>query len=239
MDPVALAPPLATGPLGRVLGRSLRTDSLVYSIAHDLGSAIIEGRLPAGASISSVEVARRFHTSRAPVRDALLVLEREGLISTSVGRASRVTHVPLKDIREIYEIRAELYALVGQRFVRYAPDDAIRHLRSINDLLVQFEAVDDIDSFFWKNLEFRDYEARAAGNERLRQILDSVGLQTLVVRHAGLAQPGRLAESVRHHEQLLQAYESRNEGLAVAVMRTILIGSLAMVERAKWDGISP
>jgi len=44
---------------------------------------------------------------------------------------------------------------------------------------------------------------------------------------------------VRDHEQLLQAYESRNEGLAVAVMRTILIGSLAMVERAKWDGIAP
>ena len=236
-EPVAVTSP-PHGPLARVLGRSLRDDSLVFTIAHDLGSAIIEGRLPAGASISSVDVARRFHTSRAPVRDALLVLEREGLISTSVGRASRVTHVPLKDIREIYEIRAELHALVAQRFVRYAPDEAIVTLRRMNDKLVAFAEKGDVDSFFWLNLEYRDVEARAAGNERLRQLLDSVGLQTLVVRHAGIAQPGRLAASVRNHEQQLQAYESRNEGLAVAVMRTIVIGSLAMVERAKWDGIA-
>jgi DNA-binding GntR family transcriptional regulator len=227
------------GPLARVLGRSLRDDSLVFTIAHDLGSAIIEGRLPAGASISSVDVALRFNTSRAPVRDALLVLEREGLISTSVGRASRVTHVPLKDIREIYEIRAELHALVAQRFVRSASDDGIATLRALNARLVAFAEAGDVDAFFWLNLEYRDVEAHAAGNERLRQLLDSVGLQTLVVRHAGIAQPGRLAESVRLHEQQLQAYEARNEGLAIAVMRTIVIGSLAMVERANWAGMSP
>jgi DNA-binding GntR family transcriptional regulator len=227
------------GPLARVLGRSLRSDSLVFTIAHDLGSAIIEGRLPAGAAVSSVDVARRFDTSRAPVRDALLVLEREGLVSTSVGRASRVTHVALKDIREIYEIRAELYALVAQRFVRYAADDAIASLRRLNDRLIALAAANDVDQFFWVSLDFRDVEAHAAGNERLRQLLDSVGLQTLVVRHEALAQPGRLAASVHDHEMLLKAYEARNEALAVAVMRTIVVGSLAMVEREKWEGIVP
>src|SRR6202020_705739 len=94
---------------------------------------------------------------------------------------------------------------------------------------------DDVDGFFWLSLEFRDVEAQAAGNERLRQVLDSVGLQSLVVRHAGIALPGRLQTSVRQHEDLLRAYEARNEALAVAVMRTIVVGSLANVERAKWD----
>jgi DNA-binding GntR family transcriptional regulator len=238
MKRVAPTPRQTTGPLTRVLGRSIKLDSLVFSIAHDLGSKIIEGALPAGASISSVDVARRFKTSRAPVRDALLVLEREGLVSTSVGRASRVTHVALKDIREIYEIRAELFALVAQRFVRYAPDAAITELRALSQRLVELAAAGNVDGFFWLSLEFRDVEAQAAGNERLRQVLDSVGLQTLVVRHAGIAQPGRLETSVRQHEDLLRAYEARNEALAVAVMRTIVIGSLANIERVKWDGIS-
>ena len=237
---VPIGGPIATvhGPLARVLGRSLREDSLVFTIAHDLGSAIIRGLLPAGASISSVDVARRFHTSRAPVRDALLVLEREGLISTSVGRASLVQHVALEEIREIYEIRAELYALVAQRFVRHAPDDAIAMLRLINERLMTATAKNDIESFFWVSLEFRDVEAHAAGNERLRQLIDSVGLQTLVVRYAGLSQPGRLVEGLRYHEQLIQAYETRNEALAAALMRTQVIASLAVVERYKWDGIA-
>ena len=238
-DPQDPFPSEPHGPLARVLARSLRWDSLVFRIAHDLGSRIVTGALPPGASISSVDVARRFHTSRAPVRDALLVLEREGLVTTSVGRASRVTHIALRDLREIYEIRADLYGLVAMRVVRYAAATEIAALRRINDMLVRLAAADDLEGYFWANLEFRDVEAHAAGNERLRQLLDALGLQTLVTRHAGISHPGRLAVSVRDHEALVSAYERRDEPAAVATARAIVEGSLATIERHKWPGLSP
>ncbi len=242
MEPVsdaATAPAESRGPLARVLARSLRMDSLVYRIAYDLGSQIVEGKLAPGASISSVDVARRYHSSRAPVRDALLVLEREGLLTTSVGRASRVTRIPLKALRELYEIRAELYTFVAQRVVRYATDAQIANLRRINTQLVELAAAGDLESYFWMNLNFRDAEAHAADNQRLRELLDALGLQTLVTRHAGISHPGRLELSVRDHERLVSAYERRDEAAAMSVAREIVEESLAAMQRNKWNGLTP
>lgn len=221
-------------PLTRVLERSVSRDALVFDIARSVGSAIIEGTLPPGASISSVAVARRFRTSRAPVRDALLILEREGLVETSVGRASRVTRVAFEEIREIYEIRANLHALVSERVVRYASDDQLLALRRLHEELARRAKAGDVDGYFWSNVEFRDTEARLSGNRHLAQLLDSLGLRTLLARHVSLSLPGRLAQSVVDHERLLRAYESRNETLAVAVTRTIVAAGLSAIERAGW-----
>ena len=226
------------GTLERVLARSLDPASLVFRIARDVGAQIIVGSLAPGARISSVELAQRYDASRAPVRQALLVLEREGLITTaSAGRAPSVRRLALEELREIYEIRANLYGLVAQRCVRHASDADIAGLRAINERLVALAAANDLDGYFWTNLEFRDEEARVAGNERLRQLLDALGLHTLVTRYAGLSLPNHLTASVHDHESLLRAYEARNETLAVAVARSIVHASLTGMEQFNWSGI--
>jgi DNA-binding GntR family transcriptional regulator len=102
---------------------------------------------------------------------------------------------------------------------------------------VALAAANDLDGYFWANLEFRDEEARVAGSERLRQLLDALGLHTLVTRYAGLSLPKHLAASVHDHESLLRAYEARNEALAVAVGRSIVLASLAGMEQFNWSGI--
>lgn len=226
------------GTLERVLARSLDPTSLVFRIARDVGAQIIVGSLPPGTRISSVDLAQRYDASRAPVRQALLVLEREGLITTaSAGRAPSVRRLTLEELREIYEIRANLYGLVAQRCVRHASDAQIAGLRSINERLVALATADDLDGYFWTNLEFRDEEARVAGSQRLRQLLDALGLHTLVTRYAGLSLPKHLPASVHDHESLLRAYEARNEALAVAVGRSIVLSSLAGMEQFNWAGI--
>jgi DNA-binding GntR family transcriptional regulator len=226
------------GTLGRVLARSLDPASLVFRIARDIGAEIIVGALAPGARISSVDLARRYTTSRAPVRQALLVLEREGMITTaSAGRAPSVRRLTLAALREIYEIRVNLYGLVAERCVRHTTDAQLAGLRLFNDRLVALASAGDLEGYFWTNLEFRDEEARIAGNERLRQLLDALGLHVLVTRYAGLSLPRRLDASVRDHESLLRAYETRNVELAVAVARAIVQASLAGMEAFDWAGI--
>ena len=221
-----------TSPLARVLERSIDPDSLVFSIAHALGTAIIQGTLGPGASISSVAIARSFETSRAPVRDALIVLEREGLIETANGRAARVTRIALDEIRMAYEVRAALHALIAERIVKSADDKQISDLRERHLALIALAQSGDVDGYFWSNLEFRDAEARAAGNDCARQVLDSLGLRTLLARHVSLSLPHRLQQSVDDHERLIEAYASRNELLAVAITRTIVMAGLAAIERS-------
>jgi DNA-binding GntR family transcriptional regulator len=221
-----------TWPLTRVLERSIDRDSLVFPIAHALGAAIIQGTLAPGSSISSVAIARAFSTSRAPVRDALIVLEREGLLETANGRAARVIRMALDEVQMVYEVRAALHALIAERIVRGAGDEQIADLRAHHLALTELAETADVDGYFWSNIEFRDAEARVAGNACARQVLDSLGLRTLLVRHVSLSLPNRLRQSVNDHERLIEAYESRNELLAIAITRTIVSEGLAAIERS-------
>ena len=96
--------------------------SLVDRIVEDLARRIIDGSLPPGADVNSVDLARRFSTSRTPVREALLTLQREGLVDIPARRRPRVAPVTLSQARELYEIRASLHALVSELIVAGSPD---------------------------------------------------------------------------------------------------------------------
>ena len=73
--------------------------------------------------MNSAELARRFSTSRTPVREALLLLERESLVIVPPRRRPYVSPVDMAQVREVYEIRASLYALVSELLVARASDD--------------------------------------------------------------------------------------------------------------------
>src|SRR5258708_12955872 len=96
------------GIFGRVVERSTPLDSLVGSIAEWIGLAIIEGRLQPGDDLISLDLSRQFHTSRTPIREALLLLEREGLVTILPHRRASVTRVSLSKALEISHAPATL-----------------------------------------------------------------------------------------------------------------------------------
>src|SRR5690242_9948934 len=89
-----------------------RKDSLVGKIASDVAKAISEGRLAPGDELNSVDLASRYGTSRTPVREALMLLEKEGLVEIPPRRRPRVARIDLKEIEDLYTIREVLNELV-------------------------------------------------------------------------------------------------------------------------------
>src|SRR5258708_2535045 len=114
----------------RVLGRSVDPDSLVGSIAAWIAGAIIEDRLRPGDDLNSVDLAKQFATSRTPVREALLILEKEGLVTILPRHRPYVAHISLKEVREIYQVRAHLVMLAAELIVNTASDEAIASLKA-------------------------------------------------------------------------------------------------------------
>ena len=210
--------------------------SLVDRIVEDLARRIIDGSLPPGADVNSVELARRFSTSRTPIREALLTLQREGLVDIPARRRPRVAPVTLAQARELYEIRASLHALVSELIVAGAPDLSV--LASWQAHLRDDAARGDVDAYFWHNVSFRQAEAEVAGNRQLTRLLGSLGLRTLQLRHVSLSLPGRLDRSVADHERLLAAYADGDAVLAVALTRSIIMTGLRSIEASGWSGLA-
>lgn len=217
-----------------MLERSTSPDSLVGRIVEWVASNIIEGHLQPGHDLNSVALAKQFQTSRTPVREALLLLEKEGLVSIPPRRRPHVALISLAEVREIYVVRAHLYTLVSELIVDQASDEAIQSLRPYQARLEEAARAGDRDAYFWGNLSFRATEAEICGNIQVQRVLDSLGLRTLQLRHRNLAYPGRMEQSASDHARLVRAYEERDAPLAKALTRSLVLGGLAAVEHSGW-----
>jgi DNA-binding GntR family transcriptional regulator len=208
------------------------SSSLAFAIFKELAIAIVEGRLPPGEEVNSAELARRFSTSRTPVREALLLLEREGLVIVPPRRRPYVSPVAISQVREIYEIRASLYALVSELVCERATDDDVFGLLSWQAMLRRDAEAGDVDAYFWHNVGFRNAEASLSKNVELQRRLSSLGLQMQRFRYVSLSLPGRLQHSLADHERLVRAYTERDVALAVAVTRSLVMRGFHAIERS-------
>ncbi len=78
-----------------------------------LRSKIVSGHFPQGSALAEPVLAEHFQTSRAPVREALIALEREGLVTFEKTGRTRVRTIGAKDLREIMEARAALESMAA------------------------------------------------------------------------------------------------------------------------------
>ncbi|MDV7394610.1 GntR family transcriptional regulator, partial [Arthrospira platensis SPKY1] len=88
------------------------TLSIPEQIASRVGERILNGAMQPGERIGEQELANEFAVSRGPVREALRILEREGLVTILVRRGAIVTELSTQEIRELMEVRAGLFEVV-------------------------------------------------------------------------------------------------------------------------------
>ena len=218
--------------MARILENSDRTNPRVSAIAQQIGCSIIEGHLHPGDDLNTVDLSKQFQTSRTPVKEALLLLEKEGLVTIVPYRRPFVAQVSLEEVREIYQVRAHLLMLTAELIVNTASDETIASLRAFLQPMREMAAAHDIDGIFWASVAFRNREAEICGNRQVKHILDSLGFRTLQLRHLSMS----VAPSERRisdRERLVSAYEERDASLAMALTRAMVLRSLAIIEQSE------
>jgi DNA-binding GntR family transcriptional regulator len=210
--------------------------SLVSNIACELAADIIEDLRKPGDDLNSVELSRRFGTSRTPIREALMLLEKEGLVQIPPRRRPRVAALDTDEVREIYHARAALFDLIATDVARFAPADGIATLRApLADMEGAYRNK-DLNGFVWANVDFYDRNTQLANNRTVKRILDSLLLRTLRLRRLSLSQPDRMQKSLDDNTRLLKAYEDRDANLAAALIRSNHMNALAALEKCMGGG---
>jgi DNA-binding GntR family transcriptional regulator len=94
---------------------------IIHRVIRD---EILAGQLPAETWISQVQLAKRFGVSRGPVREAMRLLEREGLIDATLNQRARVTPVSVDDLEQLYAARIVHEGLgIAISVPRFSPDE--------------------------------------------------------------------------------------------------------------------
>jgi DNA-binding GntR family transcriptional regulator len=205
--------------------------SLVSNIACELAAEIIENLRKPGDDLNSVELSRRFGTSRTPIREALMLLEKEGLVQIPPRRRPRVAVLATDEVRDIYNARAALFDLIATDVARSASADDIAALRKPLAEMEHAYRNADLNSFVWANVDFYDQNTQLANNRTVKRILDSLLLRTLRLRRLSLSQPDRMHKSLDDNTRLLKAYEERDADLAAALIRSNHMNALQALEK--------
>jgi DNA-binding GntR family transcriptional regulator len=115
---------------------------------HDaLREAILGGDLRAGAVLSQVSIAENFGVSRGPVREALRLLQREGLVDAELNRRVRVAEFSVGDLEELYAMRVVNEALAVRATV---PHLTSQELEELHRCLEEMDATAGVDVHAWE-----------------------------------------------------------------------------------------
>ncbi len=202
--------------------------SLVSDIACSVGADILQGILPPGADINSVELARTFKTSRTPTRESLLLLEKEGLVEIPPRRRPRVVAPTTADVAELYEVRATIMMVIAEDAARRIDPAGLESLRETVGKLRQSH--DDPEAYFWAGVDFHEQIAVISTNRTMQRFLNSLILRTLRLRRLSIRQPGRIDRSLEDHVRLFRAIEEGDAELAKALVRSNLMGAFKAIK---------
>ena len=176
-------------------------------VYDELRADMISCHLAPGTEIRETELAARFGVSKSPVRDALMRLEREGLVITLPRQGYRVAPVSLTDIQDMFHLRDALERACMERIVRRASDAQLAELEPFR----QFEPADWGGGFVAYNREFHNALARIAGNARMRdQLSDLIDqMQRAVQLSLSSLKSGDPQSVVAEHCQIIDALRAR------------------------------
>ena len=193
--------------------------TLREKILETIRDAIMGGVLKPGEKVAEPELAERFGISRTPIREAFRQLESEGYLTVIPRKGAVVVSFSPKEIEEFYAIKSILEGYAAHRACINLTNREIDKLRAINDRLRQVAEEGDLKSFFKIHGDFHETFIRAADNEKLRELIDSLVGKFQRLRLASLSLPGRMQMSVLEHDKIIDAFASRDADLAERLVR--------------------
>ena len=120
-------------------------------IADALREAIVRGEYPPGSRIRQEEIAERFGASRVPVREALKMLEADGIVTLRANAGAWVSRLSLAECEEVYQTRERVEPLL----LRYsAPQLTPADLDRLEGLAERMAATSDVEEFLRLDREF-------------------------------------------------------------------------------------
>jgi DNA-binding GntR family transcriptional regulator len=170
--------------------------------------AILTLKIRPGEVLTIGRLADQLGVSRSPARDALLRLEKEGLVAMIPYKGACVSEISTKDVKELYELRILLESYAAKAAASRLTTDEIERIRGIfreaEGAFKQGQLVLASDL----GRGFHDLLVGKVGNDRLVAYLNHLDMHYTRIRRFSALIPGRLEKSHKQHQEILAALKS-------------------------------
>lgn len=187
--------------------------------AYDLlRSAIATGKLKPGDRVLESELAALLKMSRTPVREAIALLETDGLISFDNALGKVVTKLDYQSVMELYAVREVLESTAAALAARNASEIEIAALRNMLELEEQL--IGDPGKLADHNRRFHEAIYYCSHNRYLLKMLQYIQTAMLLLQPAGRTGADRRDTAFEEHRAIVSAIESHDPAAAEAAIRT-------------------
>jgi len=206
-------------------GTEAKIGSLIESVRaatdaayHAIHNRIVTLELPPGAPLNVADLADELGMGLVPVWEALILLDREGLIQFTPEHGVFVRNVHLSDLEQLNRMRLTLEALSARWAAENASAQDLEALEALSRELMTAPA-DDPRQLFEVDRRFHSAIARAAGNQYLIEQLERFFALSQRLWNLALPQLDFLPAAVREHLALVEAIKAGDADRAAAVMQ--------------------
>lgn len=200
---------------GQALPLARRTSE---GVAQVLRSEIFAGTLKAGEALRERSLAERLQVSRTPVREALFILQSEGLVELVPNKGASVRRLSADDLLEIYRVRGLLEAHAAEMAAKSATLEQVDAMEDaqirLGRMLKRGNAADQAAA----DLEFHTAVLAAAGSPLLSSLLDQVLAFTVTFRANYHSAVERSERALQEHDAILGALREHDGVRASALM---------------------
>jgi len=193
-----------------------RGAGLSNAIVHKLKQMIYEGEVLPGDRLNEAALALSMGTSRGPIREAMKVLAGLGLVTSIPNRGVFVRQLSLREMSEVYELRALVFGHAAERACEHLAEDHRRQFEQLLRRMDQACEAGDGTRYYELNLQFHALILSVANNRRAQQAYDDYVKELHLVRRRYFDVLGHMRRSNVEHRAIFDAIASGNPARARA-----------------------
>ena len=175
-----------------------------------LRDAIIAGRLKPGERIRERELVSLLGVSRSPLREAIRILETEGLITSLAYRGARVSELSATDLHDMLDVRIMLESFAARLFIERLDERALQAMQEQVERARAPGYQVDLQANFDLGLEFHDLLVGACGNRKVVQLHENLKRHQTRYQHFAFARLGRDVRALDEHAEMVAALRARD-----------------------------
>lgn len=206
-----------------------KNKSMREKVYDTLKQMIIDGVIKLGERIIETEYSNKFQISRTPIREAIRMLELEGLVESQTTGGVIVKTLTREEISEIYKIRIALESLIIEEIIKKINNQDIKKLEKVLKNTKKAFEVKDIEKVFSLFTEFNQILYDIASLPKVTGMINNINLYLKRFRKLSIDNPSRKEEAFEDHVQILEAIKNKELSTAISINRMHLEKSMNFI----------
>lgn len=187
-------------------------------VFNTLREAILKGELLPGERLMEIQLASKLGVSRTPIREAIRMLEQEGLAVTMPRKGAEVARMTLKDMEDVLEVREALDELAAQIACDKITKEQLAALKKTKEEFVTSIEDGDVKKLAEADVRFHDVIYNSTDNTKLVTLLNNLREQMYRYRIEYLKNPDNYPGLLKEHDDIVEALEARDKAKVTEIM---------------------